>query len=233
MATFIGGNGAKIDASTTTVGVSGVTVAAGDLVVGVTKWEVGTSTISVSNGTTGATLDTLGVLAHANGDLFGCMWYYLACQETGNLTFTSTLGTARAFKQTAYGVFRYTGTASRNAGNQNAGTGTAVASGLFSPSGSELVTIGYWGNYVTETPTNHLINGVADDAVFGNTDGTQGWYRLLSSGFTNGQATVDQSGSLAFLGFGVAFAIAAAGGRTTKNTRSAPLGVEIGMNWRG
>lgn len=215
MATFYAGGGAKEDAGTdATVAVTvDIGTTAKRLVVGVVKWEgSGGSLSSVSNGTTNATIDTLGSLNHSNNDLNGCMFYWLDSAESGSLTFTATLSGNRSFKQIAVGCFNYTGTASRNTGVQTAGTGNTVSSGAFSPSGSELVVIGYWGNYTTQTPITHQINSVADDGVFGNTDGTQGWYRLLGTGFTAGTATCDQQTNVDYLGFGVAFAITAGGG---------------------
>lgn len=236
MATFTAGNGAKEDSGADATIAVALDIGTGTkrLVVGVVKWEGASSSLSsVSNGTTTATLDPLGSLNHSNNDLNGCMFYWLDSAESGSLTFTATLSGNRAFKQIAVGAFNYSGTATRNTGVQTASTGNTVASGLYSPSGSELVVIGFWGNYTTQTPIDHMINSVVEDGIFGNTDGTQGWYRLLSSGFTNGQATCDQQTSIDYLGFGVAFAITAGGGgRTTKNTRAFPLGTELGMNWR-
>lgn len=53
-----------------------------------------------------------------------------------------------------------------------------------------------------------------------------------SSGATGDMDTTISATTTAKHAFAVAL-VPSAGGRTTKNTRSAPLGIEVGMNWRG
>lgn len=236
MATFGAGNGAIDDTNDATMAVTLTGVTAGDLIVGVAKWE-GTNVAtlnSVSDGTTSMTLDALGTLNHANNDLNSRMFYLLSSVASGSLTYTMTLSASRPFKQLAVARFTYTGTASRNAANQTTvtapGAPWTVVSGNISPSGTELVVCGFWGNYFTNTPSNHLINGVAEDGIFGTANGTQGWYRLLSTGFTNGQATLDEGAGIDANGHIIAFAITSGGQPTMRRWGGVPFVGGQGVN---
>lgn len=80
----------------------------------------------------------------------------------------------------------------------------------------------------TPTGTVRVAAEVAGRATFFVTSyGDQGGTGTTSYGITNHTGTVDMSGIV------VEILGTSGGGRTTKNTRSAPLGIEVGMNWRG
>lgn len=198
-ATFIAGNGQKEDGSGTSIAttIGGAGVSAGNFVMCVVKFEgasLDAGNISATDGTATLTEDPDGVVAHVGaGDLFSlAMW--LPASVGGGDTFTVTLSAARAWKQLACGAFSYSGTIalddSTSAGvdiDTMTSTYTGPAATI---AGSELIAVACWGNYATATPTARTINGTAADGNFGNSDGTQCWYRLLSSGYTAGVTTL-------------------------------------------
>lgn len=221
MATFVGGAGAKVDASGTTIGVNVGSVLAGDLVVGIVKWEGTATTIATltdgSSGIgTGVVLDPDGVISHANTDLSAEVFYLLASVASGTVTYTATLSAARAWKQIAVGVFRYSGTAAFEDSNRSAPDvdgANVLTSPTITIAGGELVAVGFWGNYETNTPTTNAINGVTADGTFGNTDGSQGWYRLLAAGFTGaatstGGHTIGNAATMSLIAFEITAAVA-------------------------
>ena len=81
---------------------------------------------------------------------------------------------------------------------------------------SGFTTLQIWDNSLSGLPTFHAYKIVS-------ATGTQ-------SATFNWTAHEAQMGAHAAI---AAFKGTAAGGRTTKNTRSAPLGIEVGMSWRG
>lgn len=216
-ATFVAGNGTRDDATDNSLATVVTGTNTGNLVLCYVKWEGATTTVAISDGTTTFTADATGIESHTNGDHHAVLHYLLA-SAGGNDTMTATLGANRPFKHLACGSFAYTGTVARDTGVIAEGGGVGgelVNSGNFTPTfATEGVALGCWGAYETITPTaNHAINGVADDGAFGLTDGTQCWYRLLATGFTNGAATVTKATSEeAWVAGGYGFEVTAGGG---------------------
>ena len=225
MATFVNGNGANDDTNDTTMAVTVTGVSAGNLVHVLVKFEGATTTATCSDGTTSLTQDPTGVQSHTNADLNAVHFYLLSSVASGSVSYTVTLGAARPFKTMDAAVFSYSGTASRQAAAYSAlganDNGTdPVQSGTISPTGSDLIVIGSYYAYSSATSTTHLINGIAAGGTFGGPGGSVGWYRLLSSGFTNGTASVDFNNS----GFDglvsiVAYEVTGGGGPSTNFMR--------------
>ena len=165
-------------------------------------------------------------------------------------------------KETASGTFTYIyewiGTSTSGAKNiiASSSSGTLYVS-VISFTGVSAFDAGNNGNNNGSTPINLPITTIAANcfAVAFLYDGGQSSTPTAGTGTTKAGANGDYSGcatfySTAALSAGsnnlvanvataatnswpiVSFSPAAAGGRTTKNTRSAPLGVEIGMDWR-
>ena len=135
-------------------------------------------------------------------------------------------------------VAAFSGAAAASALDQQngaVGTGTSLATGSVTPSeDNELVVSGVSiadgssGTYAVDsglTITDQIL------ASAGNFEGGGLAYIIqTSAGAVN--PTWSWTGSVNSAAVIATFKAAAAGGRTTKNTRSAPLGVNIGMNWR-
>lgn len=78
---------------------------------------------------------------------------------------------------------------------------------------------------------SNSISGVTTTQLYRNGSAHQAASYALSSGSSDAHTWTMSSSNWGMAG--IRLNQVSAGGRTTKNTRSAPLGVEIGMNWRG
>src|SRR5689334_15099250 len=127
--TYVNSIGGSSGGSSTTVAATlvGPTVAAGDLIVVVVKWEGATTTCSVSDGTTTLTEWSKGVQSQSGNEPFMDVFYLLASVATGLPTYTATLGAARSFKDISVMVYRPPSAASLDGtpnANSNAGSST-------------------------------------------------------------------------------------------------------------
>lgn len=221
--TFIDSDGAFDTASGTTVASPALTVAAGDLVVVAVKFEGATTTVSVSDGTSSLTEWSKGVTGTSSGEPFLDVFYILASVANGSVTYTATLGAARAFKDIVVMVYRPSAAASLD-GIANVGsgtTGTAATSGNLTTSGSDGVAFGCYaeyGSYLTAATINsiaqdHFIDasagtvinhdpGTSKSAMFANT---------YAAGFTGGAAATLSASERWVLGV-IAFTIGGGGG---------------------
>lgn len=232
---FVNGVGAKDDVDDASFSVQLSSVNAGALIVGLVKWEGLATTIStLSDGSSGigsgVVLDPDGPIHDAGSDdLNGQMFYILSSVASGTVTYSVTLAAARPFKQIALAQFTYSGTASFQDSASAAGVGASMNSGNITVTGTDSVAVGFWGNYATGTPTDTrgLLGasvGVADS--FGNSDGTQGWYRLMTSGAT-GACTHDNPPGNEWLAHAIGFGISAGGGGGAPNLPRVPVGAEV------
>jgi hypothetical protein len=193
--TFVNANGASDDAGDTSAAVTITGVQAGDSVAVWLKWEGGSTTTTMSDGTsslTGATARN-----HANGGLSGRWFYLLSSVATGSVTYTCTWGASRDFKRLIGFVFRPTGTVTFNTGTDasSSGASTAVTSGNYSTTGSgSWAVLGGFGEFNVVTLSTNLINGGAADGVT-NAGVCEAWYKILSATFTGGASSATQSTS--------------------------------------
>ncbi len=227
------------DTSSTTVAVAyGSNVTAGNLLVlGVTADNATSSTVTgVSGSSSGAW--TQAVHAERVGDQILDIWYKENAAG-GADTITVTFSSSRPFRRLI--IAEYSGAATSSALDK-------TDSNLQEPgtTGTDDVT----STAQTTTTNNQLIFGCllimagADTAITAGTN-----FTLRADTDNAAQIAIEDrilatAGSVAatFTIGGSQNTLAAmatfkepggGGGRTTKNTRSAPLGMEVGMNWRG
>lgn len=142
---------------------------------------------------------------------------------------------------TAYGsiaVAEYSGTWSGSrveASNSATGTSATVDSGNATSAGAAV----FVGAFSSDAPNVSTITQDAAFTLLGEDEdassrchlGMAG--RIVATGTTDSASWTLQASATYVAGVVVFIEGAGGGGRTTKNTRSAPLGVEIGMNWQG
>lgn len=131
--------------STRTVTLNGVT--AGNLIVAVVFWEGPTTTVSVSDGTSSFTVGNAGVnpdTIDGEWDIRQCVAYLLSA-NSGNKTYTLTLGAAR--QTVALHVLEFSGDHDWSLDGQASygyGRGTTETSGSLTTTGTNVVCVG-WG----------------------------------------------------------------------------------------
>lgn len=214
-------------AASNAVALTGVT--AGNLIVFYIKHEGTTASgdITVSDGTTSFTAGTYQVHTDMGGQMF-----YLLSANSGNKTYTATFGTAKTFYSCCVMEWNPNGTATYD-GNQNTANGnsTTPASGNITTTGSTILAVGAHGNYNGATSNTELVGGAAaDQVVRQGSNGSSMWAKAGSLSAAGAQCTIGSTNWVCNI---MAFEATAGGGRTTKNTRSNPLGIDVGMNWRG
>lgn len=195
IATAVGANGSGTPVGS--VDASSLNVQAGDLLVAWAKHEGAATTLAVADtgGGNGFTFDAGDYQSHANGDLHGSWGYVLSATADASFTARLTLGASRPFVSLIVYQFRPESgeSFSKEASNKGTGTSTTPASGAISPSFSDGVVLGGYGEYVANNSSSHQINGVAADAVIQTSSSagnfTAAWYRILSSGFAGGTAS--------------------------------------------
>lgn len=217
------------------------TVAHGALTDGLVLIQVGVtddfgpssiSSVTVDGSATGVTL-----VGSAGTNGAKRAWWYrkvLGTKSAGTMTVEATMANSPegniCIEATTYtGVDQTTPITGFNSAQGNS---TAPTVNITSVSG-DLVAVGLlWKsntNGDTITPgTNetqrYVGDGFATMAMYGGTEAA-----------TGASTTVNQTISAVreWVILGGVIAAAGGGGRPTKNTRTAPLGVEVGMNWRG
>lgn len=190
--TFIASAEAEVDtAGTTLAASSSLNVATGDLLVAWCKHESTNGTFAVSDGGSNTfTFDAGDEINHSNADLDGSFGYRLSGVANATATFTLTTA-SKPYRRILVWQFRPDSgdTVARVAGATGQGTSTTPTSGTISPSGTDLVVLGGYGEYSVGAVTGEVINGVAADAVQDvGISRTCSWYRLLTSGFSSGTA---------------------------------------------
>lgn len=208
---FIQSNSAQDDNNDNSASV-GMTVTAGNLVVGMGKWEVGTTTLGVSDGTTGFTMRS--VNPHSNNDLNICFGY-LPSANGGAQTYTFTWGANRPFKWVHVREYSYTGTASFDVDDVTAeGSGTTVTTGAITTTGTDEVVIMGVGFYqsVNYGPGQTIGGSAAGNGL--GTTGTTAYTadRILTATMSSGAGVVGTSASNDWVGSLISFKATAGGG---------------------
>lgn len=218
----------------TTITTSLTGVSAGSVMVAWVKHEGADSvTVTVSDGTTSFTDRPIVHSIHAD-TTSGQFFYLLSSVASGSVTYTATFSTAVAYRSIAIYELSAGAAASfdvSNGSGADAAGGNTITSGTVTTTGSTAVAFGGYAEASSASFSSPLINGVAADHT--TNVGTFGrvWMKTLSATFSGGAATATlPSGNVAATAILVLKEGSA--GRTTKNTRSAPLGVNLGMGWR-
>lgn len=160
-----------------------------------------------------------------NGDHTFAIFYKLNTGAgTPIVTLTNTSGTRR------WAIHEYSAASQTIAFDQQVsttGSGTAGDSGNIVTSASALLfgALSNQDGVVVTAGTGYTIRQSVSQKL--DTEDKSGAAGTYSASFTLGTSTAWGAGLATFV------VSVGGGGRTTKNTRSAPLGVEIGMNWRG
>jgi len=169
----------------TTVSLTGV--GAGNLIVMWIKWEGATTGgATVSDGTSSLSMGTL--VEHSNNDLQG-QFAYLLSANSGNKTYTVTFPSGSAYQRIRIAEYSYSGTISLDVQNTGSGTGVTPTSGDITTTGTDEIVLGGYGEYTGTTPSAPLVNGVAATFITGGTNAKM-WYRLPTSTFSNGNASL-------------------------------------------
>lgn len=190
--TFIASAEAEVDtAGTTLAASSSLNVATGDLFVAWCKHESTNGTFAVSDGGSNTfTFDAGDEINHSNADLNGSFGYRLSGVANATATFTLTTA-SKPFRRLLVWQFRPDSgdTVARATGATGQGTSTTPTSGVISPSGTDLAVLGGYGEYSVGAVSVQRINLVdATGIQFAGASLTCSWYRILTSGFSNGTA---------------------------------------------
>lgn len=211
--TFHNSNGATASASSNSIAVALANVSVGDLIAVWVKWEAGTTTCAVSDGTTSLTQYVPGVLTYTGaGEPSGVLFYLLSSVASGTVTYTASLGAARTWRDIV--VMSYTPSAGTVAADGTAGVGaqgqgTAVSSGNVTTTGTDGVAFGGYSEYGSALTSPKINNVVAAQTQKSGATNSELWSITYSSGFT-GAAT----GTITFnnwVGGVIAFKITASG----------------------
>jgi hypothetical protein len=237
---FVKSNAATEDTDDTAVTVQLTTVTAGNLIVLWIKFEGDANNNATCSASDGTSSFTARPVNHNDGvdDLHGCFLYLLASVASGTVTYTVTISESVPFKVVHAREYSYTGTLSFDVADETAEGATSPAtvgpSGAITTTGTDEVVIGGIAFYQSTGIDTSTIGGVAAANEVGT--GTSGFtsHRILTATMTSGTFVANVGADNDWVASIISFkAAAGGGGRTTKNTRSAPLGVEVGMNWRG
>jgi hypothetical protein len=227
---FVQSNSSSTDLTGTTQAVTLTGVGAGHLLVCWLKHEGASTTYSLSDGTSTFTNGT--IINHANGDLHG-LWMYLLVGNSGDLTYTVTLGATRPFRRLHIWEFSYTGTASLDTQNTGSGNGATPVSGAITTTGTDAVVLGSYGEYNAGIVSAPVINGVAADGSRINSPALSfvaTWYTLETATFAGGTASCSLTIADDWLCNVLALKTdAGGGGRTTRNAHPSGLGMQHGM----
>lgn len=142
----------------TTHTVALTSVGADSLIVAWIKHEGAPTTYSVSDGTTTFTAGT--VVDHTNLDL-SAIFQYLLSANSGNKTYTLTVGASRPNLQFVVKEFSHASSAEFDQQNTGQGNGTSAASGAITTTGANVVCIGGVAAYSSGTQSAHQLGGVA------------------------------------------------------------------------
>lgn len=195
---------------------STISVNSGDLVVLWVKHEGASTTLTGTDSTDTETMSAPAVSSiqdGASGDLHTGFRYKTAATVTGSVTYKMTFGAARAYVELVAYVFRPDGgeTVSYLTDNGASGSSTTPNSGNISPTITDGVVLGGFGNYTSSSPSAVTINGVSAE---GSTTATyaMAWYDILTTGFAGGAAAGTGYSSAAWTCGVIAFESAVGGG---------------------
>jgi hypothetical protein len=191
--------GGTLDASAT------LNVQAGDVLVGWAKVEgLGAANIGFDEDSGGESFNMeVSTLGTNNDALRGQFGWRVAASSNATFRPRMTCESSHDFRRMIVHQFRPDpgDTVSFVVGSAGIGDGTSIASGNVSPTGDDLIAVGGFGEFTNTTTTSEQINGVAATEPSGSpqASNTSSWYRILSSGFTDGQATATTGSSAAWV----------------------------------
>lgn len=233
--TFVKHGSFDAAASTTTVAVTLATVTAGNLIAVYVKHEGATTTIAVSDGTSSLTAGTK--ITNTAGEPHGQWFYILASVASGSVTYTATFGAARTFRTIQAYEISYDDTAEfvDEAGAES-NTGNPASGSMTTTEDNAVVFGGYSESSGAEVSLPLIFGVAADEDLILNGSGpggnyTASWMRVLTAAAT-GSANCTITGTNNWVCVGIAFQETGGGGeegRTTKNTRAYPHGINRGL----
>lgn len=220
-------------ASATEDCTTSLNVQAGDVLVAWIKHEGAPTTIAVADtgGGNSFTFDAGDKVNHSNGDLSGTFGYLLSASADASFTGRLTLGATRAFRTIQIWQFRPDAgeTVTKDQSNDAQGSSGTINSGNITTTGSDVIVLGGYGEYVANNSSSHQIGGVNATGVLQasaiSVNFSASWYRILSSTMTNGAATCSNS-SADWVGAIIAIKSEAGGGGGSLPT---PVGI-IGLS---
>lgn len=200
--TFVASASGAADSAGTTVSTSStLNVATGDLLIAVVTFEDDDSTTTVSitdGGSNSLTFDSGDDLRDGTFAINVHPLYRLSGVANATATFTATLSASRSWKRIVVMQYRpgsgETVTKDVSGTRENSGTGTSLASGSFSTTGTDGVVCGLSGIYTTPTFSSAAIGGVSADQTK-QQGGAYAWCRIVTAGLTTQTATVTSSSS--------------------------------------
>lgn len=199
----------------TQLDIASYSTTAGSMLVGWCKHEGASTTLSVARSDTTEPWTAATYQQHSNLDLSG-QFFYLVGSGGGTQTYRLSLAAARPF--VTFILFEYTfsgGTPTLDAQVTAIGNSAAPNSGNASPTGTDGVAFGGYGEYVGATASAGLINGAAaDGGIYLTTPDpttySAAWRKTYSAGFT-GAASCTAGGSAPWVCNFLSFKIAASG----------------------
>jgi hypothetical protein len=190
---FARNGGAFSDASGTTLSLQLTNVKAGSLIVAYVKWEgTSASTVSLSDGTSTFTADTINTAA--NNDLSGRFFYLPSSAASGTVTYTATWSAGRPFRKLMVYEYSYSGgTVTFDGSNRATATSGTLNSGNITTTGADEIVFGAYGEYNSNNTTTERIGGVAADQVL-RANYASMWSKTFTAPFT-GAATASGNSS--------------------------------------
>lgn len=225
------------DGDTSALSATAKSTTTGNALIVFVKWENAASEqVTSVTDTAGNTYTQITEFTHSSGtEPAGAL--FAAYNITGNASNVTTVNfsAAPAILYSRVMVEEFSGLATSSVEDgtvqTNSGTGTSYSTSNITTSQAGLVVLGV-GGFTTLSSWSGT-PGTPDFTV-GATGSDCGLLYLISGSAQTVTPAASATGSDKWVAIAQAFKDAGGGGgRTTKNTRSAPLGIEVGMNWRG
>lgn len=159
-------NSAYDNTNDTSWSVSLTGVTAGNLILLFIRWSGGaTTTVSVSDGTSSLDIGTQQAFEGGNSV---ALFAWLLAANSGNRTYTITLGAARIHKCALIAEFSHAATAVQDGEATGTGTSTTPNSGEISTTGTDEIAFGYYADTTGQVPTasSETINNATRDDFF-------------------------------------------------------------------
>lgn len=223
------------DTSGSSIAAAAKSTTTGNMLAVWIKWEVAaTPQVSSVTDTAGNTFVEVTEKSHTSGDPRGSLYYALNITGNAANVVTANFGSASPeYRRIIVEEFSGIATSSATDGSVQTsdGTGTTYTTADITTSQSGLVVMGVGGFTSLSAWSGTAGN---PDFTVGATVSDGALVYLISGSAQTVTPGASATGSDRWVTVAQAFKDAAGGGgRTTKNTRSAPLGIEVGMNWRG
>lgn len=222
------------DGSGTSVASSSKSTTTGNMLVAWVKWEaVSSPNVTSLADTAGNTWVEVAELTHTNGEPAGALYYALNITGHASNVVTATFGSSSTtWKRIIVEEFSGIATSSATDGSNATGEGTSetFTTSNISTSTTGLVVMGV-GGYQTLSGLSGTPG--TPDFTIGATTGDVAFAYLISSSAQTVTPGASAAESNRWVAISQAFKDASGGGgRTTKNARSNPLGMEVGMGFR-